>query len=381
MTVSLNTLDLNLLRVFAALMDERSVLRAGLRVGLSQSAVSHALARLREALRDELFVRTTAGMQPTARALAMATPVREALVRIELAVSSAGFDPASSRRQFTLAADDYTTAVIVPEILGLLNTEAPNVDLVIRPRTRIDLAEQIDLGRIDVAIGSFAAIPERLRSNVLFHDEDALATDRQRPRKAAIGVSDLANVPLLVVTLGGQEEGALDGFISERGLYRRSEMFDRPALVRALAALKLAPRIALAVPHFLALPHLLAVSDAVAIVPRLLATFLASSGSVVVHRTPYHTERVAVRAVWHERNDDDAAHKWLRGIVQRAVTLATSSGGQAGAHGAERNDTAVSSDTDISAYLMERARERFDKCSNDPKSAAISAKVSPQPSR
>jgi DNA-binding transcriptional LysR family regulator len=348
MTVSLNTLDLNLLRVFAALIDERSVLRAGHRVGLSQSAVSHSLARLREIFSDDLFVRTTAGMQPTARALAMATLVREALIRIELAVRSAQFDPAGSRRQFTLAADDYITAVIVPYIFGLLKTEASHVDLIIRPRTRVDLAEQIDLGRIDLALGSFASMPERLRSNVMFHDEDTLVTARQRSRKAVIDVSDLASMPLVVVSLGGHEEGALDGFISERGLARRSEMFDRPALVRALAELKLAPRIALAVPHFLALPHLLAISDAVAIVPRLLATILARSGSVVVHRTPYQTESVAVRAVWHERNDGDAAHKWLRGIVQRAVTLATSPGAQTGMHVDESNNIAVSADARIS---------------------------------
>src|SRR5262249_27237607 len=156
------TLDLNLLRVFDAVMDERSVLRAGNRVGLSQSAVSHALARLREILGDDLFVRTATGVNPTARALAMATPIREALIRIDLAVASARFDPAAPRRQFTLAASDYITAVIIPEILGLLKLEAPNVDLIIRTGTRIDLAEQIDLGRIDLAIGSFAAVPERL---------------------------------------------------------------------------------------------------------------------------------------------------------------------------------------------------------------------------
>src|SRR5262249_48830403 len=157
-------------------------------------------------------------MQPTARALAMATLVQEALTRIELAVSSARFDPAGARRQFTLAADDYMTAVIVPQIFKLLETEAPHVDLIIRPRTRIDLAEQIEIGRIDLALGSFAAMPERLRSYVMFHDEDALVTGRQRSRKAAIDLSNLARMPLLVVSLGGQEEGALDGFISERGL-------------------------------------------------------------------------------------------------------------------------------------------------------------------
>jgi DNA-binding transcriptional LysR family regulator len=329
MAVSLNTLDLNLLRVFDALMEEQSVLRAGHRVGLSQSAVSHSLARLRDVLGDDLFVRTAAGMEPTARALAMATPVREALIRIELAVASARFDPASSRRQFTLAADDYITAVIVPQILQLLRREAPNVDLIIRPRTRIDLAEQIDLGRIDLAIGSFATIPERFNSNVLFHDEDVLIMSRHRShRPTAITLPDLAKVPFMVVSLGGQEEGALQGFITERGLARRSEMFDRSALATALAELGLTPRIVLAQPHFLALPSLLSDSDAVAIVPRLLATLFAKSGATAVCDVPYRTKRVAVHAVWHRRNERDAGHAWLRGLLKRAVATVTSSGGQ-----------------------------------------------------
>lgn len=329
MAVSLNTLDLNLLRVFDALIEEQNVLRAGHRVGLSQSAVSHSLARLRAILEDDLFVRTAVGMEPTARALAMAVPVREALIRIELAVSSAQFDPASSRRQFTLAADDYITAVVVPAILQLLKTEAPTVDLIIRPRTRIDLAEQIDLGRIDLAIGSFASVPERFRSNVLFHDEDVLIMSRRRSNeKAGITLSDLSKMPFMVVSLGGQEEGALHGFISERGLARRSEMFDRSALMTAMAGLRLIPRIVLAQPHFLAFPSLLSGSDAVAIVPRLLATLFAHSGAVVVHDVPYRAKPVAVHAVWHNRNERDVGHAWLRGLLDRAVAKVTSSGGR-----------------------------------------------------
>ena len=131
MAVSLNTLDLNLVRVFDALMEEQIVLRAGHRVGLSQSAVSHSLARVRAIVEDDLLVRTAAGMEPTARVLAMATPVREALIRVELAVASARFDSTGSRRQFTLAADDYITAVIVLALLQLLKTETPSVDLII----------------------------------------------------------------------------------------------------------------------------------------------------------------------------------------------------------------------------------------------------------
>ncbi|MBI3434341.1 MAG: LysR family transcriptional regulator [Proteobacteria bacterium] len=323
MVISLNTLDLNLLRVFDALMDERSVLRAGQRIGLSQSAVSHSLARLREHLGDQLFVRTATGMQPTARALAMAALVREALLRMDLAVSSARFDATTSRRRFTLAANDYLTAVIGPHLLRAMGESAPHVDLVIRPGTRIDLAEQIDLGRIDLALGSFSNIPARLNSSLLFDYDDVLVTDRRhRFASTPFGTRELARAPLMVVSLGGQEEGAFEGFISERGLARKSEMFDRTALERAAAAAGLAPRLAIVLPHFLALPGLLADSKHVALVPRPLAALFARSGAVAIHPTPYKTRPVSVHAVWHRRYDEDSAHAWFRQILTHASATA-----------------------------------------------------------
>jgi DNA-binding transcriptional LysR family regulator len=141
MTASFNSLDLNLLRVFDAVMEERSVLRASQKVFLSQSAVSHSLARLREMLDDELFIRTTAGMQPTARALAMAPLVRAALKSLEAAIELPKFDSKTSTRKFTIAANDFTTMVVAPRLLQILSAEAPLVDIAIKPVTRIDLAE------------------------------------------------------------------------------------------------------------------------------------------------------------------------------------------------------------------------------------------------
>src|ERR1700743_3424643 len=105
MATCFSRIDLNLLRVFHAVMEERSVLRAGQRMCLSQSAVSHALARLREVLDDELFIRTSAGMQPTARALAMAPLIREAWGSLEVAIGLPEFEPEHSTRRFTIAAN------------------------------------------------------------------------------------------------------------------------------------------------------------------------------------------------------------------------------------------------------------------------------------
>ena len=254
MTVSFSTLDLNLLRVFDAVMEERSVLRASQKVCLSQSAVSHSLARLREMLDDELFIRTTTGMQPTARAVAMAGMVRDALKSLEAAIELPRFDPATSTRKFTIAANDFTTMVLAPRLLQMLKAEAPHVDLAIKPVTRIDLAEQIDLGRIDAAIGTFQA-PSRFKSGFLFEYDDVLITHASQ-RLGVVTAEMLSGIPIIVVSFGGEQEGAVEGFISERGLARRSEMYDRASFERAMSASKQAPRIAISLPHFLALPAL-----------------------------------------------------------------------------------------------------------------------------
>jgi DNA-binding transcriptional LysR family regulator len=275
MTASFNSLDLNLLRVFDAVMEERSVLRASQKVFLSQSAVSHSLARLREMLEDELFIRTTTGMQPTARALAMAPLVRAALKSLEAAIEQPKFDSTTSTRKFTIAANDFTTMVVAPRLLQILSVEAPLVDIAIKPVTRIDLAEQIDLGRIDAAIGTFSAMPQRFNSRFLFEYDDVLITHASQ-RLGSITTAALSRLSIVVVSFGGEQEGAVDGFISERGLARRSEMYDRAAFERTLSASESVPRIAVSLPHFLALPALLEGSGLAAIVPRPLASAMRS---------------------------------------------------------------------------------------------------------
>jgi DNA-binding transcriptional LysR family regulator len=318
MTASFSTLDLNLLRVFDAMMEERSVLRASQRVFLSQSAVSHSLARLRDVLEDELFVRTAGGMQPTARALAMAPLVREALKTLEAAIGPPKFEPGSSTRKFTIAASDFTTMIVAPHLLQILKAEAPLVDIVIRPVTRIDLAEQIDLGRIDAAIGTFSAAPQRFKSDLLFEYDDVLIANATQ-KFDAMTIEQLCRLSIVVVSFGGEQEGAVDGFISERGLARRSEMYDRAAFERAFSASDRIPRIAVSLPHFLAVPSLLEGSGLAAIVPRPLADSFGRTHSILKYELPYPTARLEVRSLWHERHEGDASHEWLHGVMRRAT--------------------------------------------------------------
>jgi DNA-binding transcriptional LysR family regulator len=312
-----NRLDLNLLRVFDAVMEERSVMRASQRVCLSQSAVSHALGRLRDVIGDELFVRTTTGMQPTVRALQMAPLVREAWKSLETAIELPKFDPGSSTRRFTVAVNDFVTMVVVPNLLGLLNREAPLINLAFRSDNSQDLIEQLDLGGIDVAVGTFSEIPDRFKASPLFTSDDVLVNHRSR-RLGRLSHDILATLSIATVVIDGGRTEA-DGFVSAQGLGRRSEMFDRMALERAFRGSKRKPRLAVSLPHFLALPSLLEDGQLTAIVPRPLASLLARMYPLSVHELPYKTAIMDVSVLWSERSSGDAAQAWLRRMLARAT--------------------------------------------------------------
>jgi DNA-binding transcriptional LysR family regulator len=317
MPTSLNRLDLNLLRVFDAVMEERSVLRAGQRICLSQSAVSHALARLRDVLGDELFIRTPTGMQPTVRAFAMAPLIREAWMSLEAAITPPEFDPRRSTRRFIIVASDFATLVIMPHLLRLVRSEAPFVDLVVRPDSRADLVEQLDLGQVDAAIGTFSDVPGRLRVSSLFQYDDVLIAGSML-RLDNLSLEKLSELSIAVVSSQGGYEGTAHGSMSERGL-QRSETFDRAALERAFLGWKRSPRLSIFLPHFLALPSLLDGGDLAAIVPRPLAELLARTASLSLHELPYKSSGVNVGIMWHERNANDKAQKWLHEILRRAA--------------------------------------------------------------
>lgn len=314
--LSIGRTDLNLLKVFDAVYEDRNLVLAGRRLNLSQSAVSHALARLRELVGDDLFLRTGKGMVPTARATTMAPALRDSLRRIEATLGVEPFTPEDSTRRFVIAANDHVTAVIVAPLSRAMQLAAPGVDLVIRPSTRLDLAEQIDLGRIDLAIGIFSQVPARLNARTLMAQGEAILMRKGHPAsRRKFALRDLAKYPLVTVSVGGQEEGAVDGFIVERGLARQSEMFDRHALEEALGDIDQAPRLRATVPHSLAIPALLRESDMLSIVPTSLAKALALTGELLLRPPPYRAGTATTRAVWHRRNDHDTAHMWLRDMV------------------------------------------------------------------
>ncbi|MDM0032498.1 LysR family transcriptional regulator [Variovorax sp. J22P271] len=315
--------DLNLLKVFDAVYEERNLVLAGKRLHISQSAVSHALARLRELVGDELFMRTGKGMVPTGRAAAMAPALRDSLRRIEATLGVEPFSPQQSTRRFVIAANDHLTTVIVAPLSRELQRSAPGVDLVIRPFTRLDLAEQIDLRRIDLAIGIFSQVPGRLNSRTLMSQGEAILMRNGHPAsRRKLTLQDMAKFPLVTLSVGGEEEGAVGGFILERGLARQSEMFDRHALEEALLTAQKVPRARVTVPHSLAIPALLRETEMLSIVPASLAMALAKNSDLLRRQPPYQAGTSTIRAVWHRRDEHDEGHVWLREAVAAMARVA-----------------------------------------------------------
>jgi DNA-binding transcriptional LysR family regulator len=173
-------IDLNLLRIFDVLYDECNVTRAAARLFLSQSAASHALARLRDVLGDPLFVRTPSGLQPTSRARQLAPRLRVALAEIRSVVAIPLFDPAKTRQRFVISAGSYFCTLIVPNLVALARKSAPGITLQI-VNTSADLAQALDQQQVDIALGVFDRVPPRLRSEVLFYDEKAWAIGAHHP--------------------------------------------------------------------------------------------------------------------------------------------------------------------------------------------------------
>src|SRR5258708_1978359 len=173
--------DLNLLIVFDAVMQERSVTGAGRRIGLSQPAMSHALNRLRHTLKDELFVRTPEGMVPTPRAETLAQPLRNALSEMQLALEPTAFDPSASDRRFALAVNNYSAIVLVPPLVAAISAAAPSVRLDFRPSGTLDIADRLDRGDLDVALGTIDTSGERFSTASLLEDKFVLVMRRGHP--------------------------------------------------------------------------------------------------------------------------------------------------------------------------------------------------------
>lgn len=294
---NLAALDLNLLVVLEALLGERHVTRAAARLGLSQSATSHALARLRRLLGDPLLVRDGQALVPTVRAAALAPRLADALGSLRAALAPpARFDPATARRRFTLGLADYSQFVLLPPLLARLSALAPHVDLV---------AQDYSPGRLDeldVTVAPDRSIarsdplgPGRtpaLRARRLFRERYVCLARRGHPRIGKrLDLATFAALPHAFIAPRGTPGGVVDDALAERGLSRR---------------------VALMIQHFLVAPYAVAGSDLVITLAERLALAFVDHLPLAIHEPPLALPRFTMQLYWHERHHLDPAHRWLR---------------------------------------------------------------------
>ncbi len=290
--------DLNLAVVLHALLAERSVSRAAKRLGLSQSATSHALARLRVLLGDPVFVRTKDGIAPTPRADALADKLAASLSALENALLAApAFDPKTAKRRFYVSASDYAEFVLLPPLLARIAVEAPGVDLWVRPYDE-GLAEHLRRGDVDVVLGVPASIEDAdgIRAAELFDERFVCLARKGHPlTRGKLTPARFAAARHAFIAPRGRPGGVVDVALAELGLVRR---------------------VAFAVPHFLIAPHVVAETDLVLTVAARIGRAFARSLSLQLFEPPVALPHFTLSMFWHGRHDADSAHLWLRRALE-----------------------------------------------------------------
>jgi DNA-binding transcriptional LysR family regulator len=287
-------IDLNLAVVLHALLTERSVSRAAKRLGLSQSATSHALRRLRDLLGDPIVVRTRDGIAPTPRADALTDKLSAALGALEDALlGEPAFEPRTEARRFYVSASDYAEFVLLPPLLARIAEEAPGVDIWVRPYDE-GLADHLRRGDVDLVLGVPASIEnaDGIRGTELFEERFVCLARKGHPlTRGKLTAERFAAARHAFIAPRGRPGGAVDVALAEKGLERR---------------------VAFAVPHFLMVPHVVAATDLVVTVAERIARAFAASLSLQVFEPPLTLPPFSLSMFWHVRHDADPAQLWLR---------------------------------------------------------------------
>lgn len=291
--------DLNLALVLHALLTEKSVSRAGKRLGLSQSATSHALARLRNVLGDPLVIRTRHGVSPTSRAETIAEPLGAAIALLERALlPPATFEPSTAVRRFRIGATDYAELLLLPKLIATLDREAPRVDVWMRPFGEGSIAD-LRRGELDLVVGvvSPGDVPSSVRTRRLLDDRLVCVVRRGHPlARGRLTLARFAAAKHALVAPRAKPGGPVDDALAARGLERR---------------------VAVAIPHFLVAPHVVAETDVVLTLAERIARHFARLLPLRVLEPPLDLPPVQLSMLWHERHDVDPGHAWIRETLAR----------------------------------------------------------------
>ncbi|MCO4318565.1 LysR family transcriptional regulator [Phyllobacterium sp. 21LDTY02-6] len=304
--MDLHGIDLNLLVAFDALMAERSVTRAGVRIGRTQPAMSAALSRLRSVLQDELFIRGPNGLQPTPRALDLAEPLGRALAEIQRTLEfTQVFDPSKSSVSLSLGLSEHAAFVVLPKLLAVLGIEAPGIVLRVRNFDhRDEVISLLDSGEADLTVGVPHTPAGRILSERLFEERFVCVLRKDHPQAdAELTLESFLQMSHLLVSPENERFGMVDAALAKLGLRRR---------------------LALTLPQMYAAPPLVASSDLAATLMQGVVDASGYRERLQVLKPPLELGTAKFDMAWHRRNDVHPAQRWLREVIRSLFDKAAS---------------------------------------------------------
>jgi DNA-binding transcriptional LysR family regulator len=295
--INLSKVDLNLLVLFEAVLEEKHVGRAARRLHLSASAVSHGIRRLRQTFNDPLFLKHPKGVVPTARAIAMTAAVEQVLAQVRQIVASADpFDPGRSKRRFVVGAPDALALVTLPSVLANIAKIAPGISLGIEDIEPTETIAALDARRIDVALYPLKEVPARFATSLLFEEDFVVAARIGHPIGKRVTIEEYCAAQHLLVSRNGEPRGFVDDILEQRGHARM---------------------IALTVPNFMFALSLIGTSDLIGTLPRRLVQRYAQQFCIAALESPLPFGRFPIQIVSPKAATTDSGVVWLVDLVQR----------------------------------------------------------------
>lgn len=294
-----NKLDLNLLVALDALLSEQNISRAAEKIHLSQSAMSNALARLREYFNDELLVQVGRKMEPTPRAEALRNNVRDILVRVEATVTAQPeFLPAQANRLFRLFVSDYTMTTLMPHLFALAYAQAPGIRFELRPQVAYP-HRLLERGEADILIIPKEYCSTEHPAEVLLEETFCCVVwDRSPLAQGEMTSERYMAAGHVVVQVGDGQTALEDWFMQRLGIVRRVEASTY---------------------SFLSPAYLLAGTDRIATMHRRLAEAASRSLPIVLRDVPVAVPTMEQSVQWHKHRTSDPGLTWLRGLLKEAV--------------------------------------------------------------
>lgn len=299
--MELNEIDLNLLNVFNELLKRGSVSGAARALEISQPGVSNALNRLRALLGDELFLRTSRGMEPTPFAEMLAEPIAFALSTIHSTINQrAAFEPATSQRNFTVAMTDIGEIYFLPKLIKLLAEVAPQVTLSTVRNHAVNLRDEMEAGRVDLAIGLLPDLKTGFFQRRLFDQHYVCLFRKDHPlAQQGMSLEAFTAADHVVIVSAGTGHGQVDELIERAGVQRK---------------------IKLRVPHFVAVGHILQASDMIAVVPERFAERTVEPFGLTYLPCPVKLPEISINILWHAKNHREPGNQWLRTLIFEAFS-------------------------------------------------------------